>query len=77
MCAAHLGVGVVNWLAILLVHPRPLPRLDFSDGIPPEHRTMVVVPTMLSNAEQPSRTCWKDSKFAIWPIATTISISPC
>ena len=51
MCAAHLGVGVVNWLAILLVHPRPLPRLDFSDGIPPEHRTMVVVPTMLSNAE--------------------------
>ena len=51
MCAAHLGVGVVNWLAILLVHPRPLPRLDFSDGIPPEHRTMVVVPTMLSKPE--------------------------
>ena len=51
MCAAHLGIGVVNWLATLLVHPRPLPRLDFSDGIPPEHRTMVVVPTMLSNPE--------------------------
>jgi len=51
MCAAHLGVEVVNWLAILLVHPRPLPRLDFSAGIPPEHRTMVVVPTMLSNPE--------------------------
>ena len=51
MCAAHLGVGFVNWFALLLVHPRPLPRLDFSDGIPPEHRTMVVVPTMLSNAE--------------------------
>jgi cellobiose phosphorylase len=51
MCAAHLGVGVANWIAILLVSPRPLPRLDFSDGISPEHRTMVVVPTMLSNAE--------------------------
>ena len=51
MCAVHLAVGVVNWLAILLVHPRPLPRLDFSEGIPSEHRTMVVVPTMLSNAE--------------------------
>ena len=51
MCAAHLGVGVVNWLATLLVQPRPLPRLDFRDGIPPEHRTMVVVPTMLSNPE--------------------------
>ena len=51
MCAAHLGVGFVNWLAILLVHPRRLPRLDFSEGIPAAHRTMVVVPTMLSNAE--------------------------
>jgi cyclic beta-1,2-glucan glucanotransferase len=51
MGAAHLAVGVVNWSALLLVHPRRLPRLDFSDGIPPEHRTMVVVPTMLSNAE--------------------------
>ncbi|MBI2806874.1 MAG: cyclic beta 1-2 glucan synthetase [Planctomycetes bacterium] len=50
-CAAHLGVGMVNWLAILLVHPRSLPRLDFSAGIPAEHRTMVVVPTMLSNPE--------------------------
>ncbi|MEX2118409.1 MAG: glucoamylase family protein [Pirellulales bacterium] len=50
-CAAHLGVGVANWLATLLVDPRPLPRLDFSQGIPPEHRTIVIVPTMLFNAE--------------------------
>lgn len=50
MCALHLGVSVVNWLAILLVHPRPLPRMDFKDGIPAEHHTMVVVPTMLSSA---------------------------
>lgn len=49
MGAAHLSVGVVNWLAMLMVKPQPLPRLDFSSGIPPEHRTMVVVPTMLSN----------------------------
>src|SRR5208283_4074361 len=26
-------------------------RMDFSAGIPPEHRTMVVVPTMLSSPE--------------------------
>ncbi|HUY93062.1 MAG TPA: glucoamylase family protein [Pirellulales bacterium] len=49
--ASHLGVGVTNWLAALLVPPRPLPRMDFSAGIPPEHRTMVVVPTMLTRAE--------------------------
>jgi cyclic beta-1,2-glucan synthetase len=51
MCAVHLAIGVVNWLATLFVSPRPLPRLDFRTGIPPEHRTMVVVPTMLSSAE--------------------------
>ena len=51
LCAAHWGIGVANWLATLLVSPRPLPRMDFSEGIPPEHRTMVVVPTMLAGAE--------------------------
>ncbi len=51
ICAAHLGVAVANWLAVLLVNPRPLPRLDFSAGIPSEQRTMVVVPTMLTNPE--------------------------
>jgi cyclic beta-1,2-glucan synthetase len=51
MCATHLGIGVVNWLVTLWVQPRPLPRMDFSTGIPPQHRTMVVVPTMLSNPE--------------------------
>jgi cyclic beta-1,2-glucan synthetase len=49
MCAAQLGIAVVNWLTSQCVKPRPLPKLDFSDGIPPAHRTMVVVPTMLSS----------------------------
>ncbi len=49
LCATHLGVGAVNWVATLLLQPRPLPRMDFRDGIPSEHRTMVVVPTMLSS----------------------------
>lgn len=55
MGTMHVGVGVANWLATLLVQPRPLPRLDFRDGIPPAHRTMVVVPTMLSNPESIQR----------------------
>src|SRR5471032_745123 len=37
----------MNWLATLLVKPRLLPRLDFSAGISPDCRTMVVVPTLL------------------------------
>jgi cyclic beta-1,2-glucan synthetase len=49
MCAVQIGVAIVNWFAIAMVKPRLLPRMDFRKGIPSLHRTMVAVPTMLSN----------------------------
>ncbi|MCC8998208.1 MAG: cyclic beta 1-2 glucan synthetase, partial [Candidatus Contendobacter sp.] len=49
--ASHLAVALVNWLATLLATPWPLPRMDFSAGIPPEARTLVVTPTMLTSAQ--------------------------
>ena len=49
LCASRLAVALVNWLATLLVDPYPLPRMDFSEGIPPESRALVVVPTMLTS----------------------------
>jgi len=51
LCASHLSVALVNWLATLLATPHPLPRMDFSKGIPPESRTLVVVPTMLISTQ--------------------------
>ena len=48
---SHLAVALVNWLATLLATPRPLPRMDFSLGIPQELRTLVVVPTMLTGED--------------------------
>ncbi len=51
LCTSHLASALVNWAATLLAAPRPLPRLDFSMGIPPECRTLVVVPTMLASAQ--------------------------
>ena len=50
LCASHLAVAIVNWLVTLLAAPRPLPRMDFSEGIPPEFRTLVVVPSLLASA---------------------------
>ena len=50
ICVVQFAVSVANWLVTVSVQPRPLPRMDFRRGIPPEHRTMVVVPTMLLNA---------------------------
>ncbi len=48
---SHFAVALVNWLATLLVVPHPLPRMDFSQSIPPEYRTLVAVPTMLLDAQ--------------------------
>jgi cyclic beta-1,2-glucan synthetase len=49
LAASQLGVGLANWLATLLVTPHPLPKMDFSGGIPATSRTLVVVPTMLTS----------------------------
>ncbi|MEP7214637.1 MAG: glucoamylase family protein [Anaerolineaceae bacterium] len=49
--AMQLGVTLVNWLACSLIPPQPLPRLDFSKGIPPESNTLVVVPAMLTSPQ--------------------------
>ena len=51
LSTSQLAVALVNWLATLLASPHPLPRMDFSQGIPPALRTLVVVPTMLSSAQ--------------------------
>ena len=49
LCISQLAVSLVNWFATIFVQPSPLPRLDFSEGIPPAHATLVVVPTMLTS----------------------------
>ncbi|MGZ6240464.1 MAG: cyclic beta 1-2 glucan synthetase, partial [Syntrophales bacterium] len=51
LCASHMAVALVNWMATLLAKPHMLPRMDFCGGIPPESRTLVVVPTMLTSAQ--------------------------
>ena len=49
LCAGQPAVALANWLAILSTRPQPLPRMDFSTGVPSECRTLVVVPTMLTS----------------------------
>ena len=51
LAASQLAVALTNWLATLLVAPRPLPRMDFSKGIADGSQTLVVVPTMLYSAD--------------------------
>jgi cyclic beta-1,2-glucan glucanotransferase len=49
IAASALAVSIVNLVVTWILPPQALPRLDFSDGIPPEHRTLVVVPTLLGD----------------------------
>ena len=49
--ASALAVPVVNLLSTLILRPRVLPRLEFSEGIPDAHRTMIVVPALLTRPQ--------------------------
>ena len=51
LAASQLASALANWLATLLMKPQLLPRMDFSRGVPPEMRTLVVIPTLLCSAQ--------------------------
>jgi cyclic beta-1,2-glucan synthetase len=46
------AMEIMNSLTTSLLEPRVLPKLDFSEGIPEDCTTMVVVPTLLLNEAQ-------------------------
>ncbi|MBX3620155.1 MAG: carbohydrate-binding protein [Rhizobacter sp.] len=46
--ASEAVVAVINRLVSESVRPQHLPRLALNEGIPPEHRVMVVVPALLT-----------------------------
>ncbi len=52
IAASQFAIALVNWLASLLRHPRALPRMDFERGIPDAYRTLVVVPTLLTDPQR-------------------------
>src|SRR6202140_1284781 len=47
--ASDLAIALVNRAVTSLLGPRALPRLGLSDGVPEHLRTIVVVPTLLTN----------------------------
>ena len=51
LATGQLAIALVNWLMPLLASPRRLPRMDYSEGIPAESRTLVVVPTLLTSPD--------------------------
>ncbi|MEO8855901.1 MAG: glucoamylase family protein [Burkholderiaceae bacterium] len=49
--ASETVVAMMNRLISESLRPMHLPRLAFGQGIPPEHRVMVVIPAMLTSTE--------------------------
>jgi hypothetical protein len=50
--ASQLASALANWLSALLTTPQPLPKMDFSRGLPAEFRSFVVIPTLLTSLER-------------------------
>ncbi len=50
--ALDAAIQLVNWNVTHRVRPQSLPRMDFSEGIPPGNRTMVVVPSLLESTDE-------------------------
>jgi len=49
LAISQLALELVNGLAMSIVMPHLLPRMDFSQGIPLEFRTLIVVPSMITS----------------------------
>jgi cellobiose phosphorylase len=50
--ASQMAIALGNWIATLRKGPTALPKMDFSVTIPDEARTLVIIPTLLSDTKQ-------------------------
>ncbi|MEO8397888.1 MAG: hypothetical protein ABI700_33150, partial [Chloroflexota bacterium] len=50
--ATAIASTLINWAVTNNIAPRLLPRLDFQNGITTEYQTMVVIPTLLTDAAE-------------------------
>ena len=57
LTTSQLSISLVNWLATLLSTPHPLPRMDYSEGVPANARTLVVTPTLLFSTRNVDELC--------------------
>ena len=51
LIASQLSIGLVNWLASIVLRPQILPRLDYSEGLPRQMRSLVAIPSIFADAQ--------------------------
>lgn len=47
-----ISIGLVHWLVTRICKPQYIPKLELKDGIPEEYRSMVVIPTLLTDEKR-------------------------
>ena len=48
---SEIVIKIIQYILSKIVKPKLIPKLDFTDGIPKEYSTMVIVPTILKSKE--------------------------
>jgi cyclic beta-1,2-glucan synthetase len=49
---SQLSITMINWVSTLIIRPLILPRMDFSEGIPVDYRTLVVIPSLFNELNE-------------------------
>lgn len=57
VATSQLAIALVNWVVTLSTRPRALPRMNYANGIPLQARTLVVVPTIVFDADNIDALC--------------------
>ncbi len=50
--ASEVTIQIVQYILSKIVKPKLIPKLDYLNGIDQQHRTMVIIPTILKNKEK-------------------------
>ncbi len=50
--ATEIAIQVIQYILSKVVKPKPIPKIDFSNGIDDKNKTMVVIPTILKSKEK-------------------------
>ncbi|HEY2650167.1 MAG TPA: cyclic beta 1-2 glucan synthetase, partial [Puia sp.] len=49
---SQLSISLINWISTLVIRPLILPRMNFSEGIPENSRTLVVIPSIFNEPRE-------------------------
>ncbi len=48
---SQTAISLVNWAATIIIKPKNLPKMNFSEGLPANAHTLVVIPSIISDEQ--------------------------